>query len=147
LLFFARCRKIILSHHTLAHYELGNAVWRECFLLKRISREEAEKLLRAMFAIVQTMEVTSVDREDEAMDILGKACDFNMTYYDSAYVAQAHKSKKVLVTDDNKLAKAAQKIGVKTLTSNELIGDILPPMNRCGLLASTLLLLEQLRKR
>ena len=109
---------------SLAHYELGNAVWRECFLLKRISREEAEKLLRAMFAIVQTMEVTSVDREDEAMDILGKACDFNMTYYDSAYVAQAHKSKKVLVTDDNKLAKAAQKIGVKTLTSNELIAKM-----------------------
>ena len=27
----------------LAYYELGNALWRECLLLKRISIEEAEK--------------------------------------------------------------------------------------------------------
>ena len=27
----------------LAYYELGNALWRECLLLERISIEEAEK--------------------------------------------------------------------------------------------------------
>ncbi len=106
----------------LAYYELGNAVWRECFLLKRISREEANKVLRAMFAIVQAMDVILLQNDDEANIILDKACEFNITYYDSAYVAEAHKSKKILVTDDKKLAKAADKIGVKTMTSKTVIG-------------------------
>ena len=29
----------------LAYYELGNALWRECLLLNRITNEEAEKSL------------------------------------------------------------------------------------------------------
>ena len=107
---------------SLAYYELGNALWRECFLVKRISREEAEKLLRAMFAILQAMDVISLDNDDEGSVVLDKACEYNITFYDSAYVAEAHKSKKVLVTDDKKLAKAAEKAGVQTLTSKALIG-------------------------
>ena len=109
---------------SLAYYELGNALWRECFLVKRISREEAEKLLRAMFAILQAMDVISLENDDEGNVVLEKACEYNITFYDSAYVAEAHKSKKVLVTDDKKLVKAAEKIGVKTLTSNELIAKM-----------------------
>jgi predicted nucleic acid-binding protein len=105
---------------SLAYYELGNALWRECFLVKRISREEAEKLLRAMFAILQAMDVISLDNDDEGSVVLDKACEYNITFYDSAYVAEAHKSKKVLVTDDKKLAKAAENAGVKTLTSKAL---------------------------
>ena len=107
---------------SLAYYELGNALWRECFLLKRISREEAEKLLRAMYAILQAMDVISLENDDEGSVVLEKACEHNITFYDSAYVAEAHKSKKVLVTDDKKLAKAAEKAGVQTLTSKALIG-------------------------
>ncbi|MGD0070220.1 MAG: type II toxin-antitoxin system VapC family toxin [Candidatus Bathyarchaeia archaeon] len=106
---------------SLAYYELGNALWRECSLLKHISQEEAEKLLRAMYAILQAMDVVGLDNEDEGTIILDKACKFNITYYDSAYVAEACKSKKTLVTDDKKLAKAAEKAGVKTLTSRDLI--------------------------
>jgi rRNA-processing protein FCF1 len=37
-----------------------------------------------------------------------------------AYDAEVHKSKKILVTDDKKLAKAAENAGVKTLTSKAL---------------------------
>ncbi len=105
---------------SLAYYELGNALWRECFLLKRISQEEAENLLRAVFAILQAMEVASLEKEDEGNAVLDKACKFNITFYDSAYVAEALKSKKILVTEDKKLAKAAENAGVKTLTSRTL---------------------------
>ena len=101
----------------LAYYELGNALWRECFLLKRISQKEAKKLLRTMYAILQSMDVASLDKEDEGNAVLDTACRFNITFYDSAYLAEAHKSKKTLVTDDKKLAKAAENAGVKTLTS------------------------------
>jgi predicted nucleic acid-binding protein len=90
-------------------------------LLKHISQEEAEKLLRAMYAILQAMDVVGLENEDEGTIILDKACKFNITYYDSAYVAEACKSKKTLVTDDKKLAKAAENAGIKTLTSRDLI--------------------------
>ena len=105
---------------SLAYYELGNALWRECFLLKRISQEEAESSLRAMFGILQAMDVVLLENEDEGIAVLDKACGFELTYYDAAYVAEAFKSKKILVTDDKKLARAAESAGVKTLTSRTL---------------------------
>ncbi len=105
---------------SLVYYELGNATWRECFLLKKMSRQEAEKLLRAMFEILQDMDVIPLKDEDEGIAVLDKACKFNLTYYDSAYVAEALSSKKILVTDDKKLAKAAENAGVKTLTGRDL---------------------------
>jgi predicted nucleic acid-binding protein len=101
---------------SLVYYELGNALWRECFLLKRISQEEARTLLRSMYAIVGQMELLSIGHEDEANAILDLACNHSLTFYDSAYLAQAIKSNKTLVTEDKKLSKAAEKAGVKTLT-------------------------------
>jgi predicted nucleic acid-binding protein len=102
---------------SLAYYELGNALWRECFLLKRISWEEAENLLRTMYTILQSMDVAPLEKEDEGNAVLNTACKFSVTFYDSAYLTEARKSKKTLVTDDKKLAKAAENAGVKTLTS------------------------------
>jgi predicted nucleic acid-binding protein len=108
---------------SLAYYELGNALWRECFLLKKISQKEAENSLRAMFGILETMEVVLLKNEDEGSAVLDKARKFNITFYDSAYIAEAVKSKKTLVTDDKKLAKAAENAGVKTLTSRSFTAE------------------------
>ncbi len=105
---------------SLAYYEVGNALWRECFLLKRISRQEAETLIKQMYAIMGEMEVAALQGENSGNPILDSACRFNLTFYDSAYLAEAEKSKCTLVTDDKKLAAMAQKAGVKTLTSREL---------------------------
>ena len=102
---------------SLSYYELGNAVWRECSLLKRISKEEAENLIVSFFAILQAMKVTTLDKETEGNEALETAFEFNLTFYDSAYLTEAKKSEKILVTDDKKLAKAAENAGVKTLTS------------------------------
>jgi len=101
----------------LVYYELGNAVWRESFLLKKINQEEAKHLLRSLYAIVGQMELLSLEDEDEGNTILDLACNHSLTFYDSAYLAQASKSNKTLVTDDKKLSKAAERAGVKTLNS------------------------------
>jgi len=101
---------------SLAYYELGNALWRECFLLKRISWEETENLLRTMYAILQSMGVATLEKEDEGNAVLDIACRFNITFYDSAYLTEARKSKKILVTDDKKLAKAAENAALKTVS-------------------------------
>ena len=67
------------------------------------------------------MKVATLQGENEGNAILDAACKFNLTFYDSAYLAEADKSKSTLVTDDKKLAAMAQKAGVKTLTSREFI--------------------------
>jgi len=41
-------------------------------------------------------------------------------YYDSTYLTEAKRLNRTLVTDDAKLAKAAESAGVKTLTSKAL---------------------------
>ncbi len=106
---------------SLAYYEVGNALWRECFLLKRISRGEAEVLLKDIYEIMGQMTVASLQSENEGNAVLDIACKFNLSFYDSAYLAEADKSKSTLVTDDKKLAAMAQKAGVKTLTSREFM--------------------------
>lgn len=105
---------------SLAYYEVGNALWRECFLLKRISRQKADNLMHAMYAIMGKMEIVTLQGETQGNDILDAAGKFNLTFYDSAYLNEACKSQYTLVTDDKKLAAMAQKAGVKTLTSREL---------------------------
>ena len=103
----------------LAYYELGNALWRECLLLKRINIEEAEKSLSLMYAILARMHVTSLN-DEKGTEILNTAHKFKLTFYDSAYLVEAKRNNKTLVTDDNKLAKAAENFGVVTFSSNML---------------------------
>jgi predicted nucleic acid-binding protein len=104
---------------SLAYYELGNALWRETHLLKRISIEEAQKSLSLMYAMLARMQVVKVD-DEQGIEILQTAHKCNLTFYDSAYLVEAKKASKILVTDDNKLAKAAEILGVETLSSNTL---------------------------
>ena len=104
----------------LAYYELGNALWRECLLLKRISIEEAEKSLDLMYSILERMQVASLDNETGS-EVLDTAYKFNLTFYDTSYLIEAKKSDKTLVTDDTKLAKAAENLGIKTLSSKTLM--------------------------
>jgi predicted nucleic acid-binding protein len=104
----------------LAYYELGNALWRECHLLKRISVEEAEKSLDLMYLMLTHMQVATVKNGDE---ILATANEFNLTFYDSAYLVEAQKSNRTLVTDDANLAKTAKTIGVATIPSGTIINS------------------------
>jgi predicted nucleic acid-binding protein len=106
----------------LAYYELGNALWRESFLLKRISIEEAQKSLCFMHEILERMQIASIDI-DTGRSVLDAAYKFNLTFYDSAYLTEAKKSNKPLVTDDKKLVKAAENFGIKTLSSMAIINN------------------------
>jgi len=100
----------------LAYYELGNALWKECLLLKRISNEEAEKSLDFLYTILERMQVITLN-SNMGSTVLKTAFKLKLTFYDSAYLTEANKTDRVLVTDDKKLAKAAENLGVKTLSS------------------------------
>lgn len=100
----------------LAYYELGNALWKECLLLNRISNEEAKKSLDFLYTILQRMQVNTLD-SDMGQMVLDTAFKLKLTFYDSIYITEAKKTDKVLVTDDKKLTEAAENFGVKTLSS------------------------------
>ena len=104
----------------LAYYELGNALWRECRLLKKINIEEAEKSLDLMYALLELMQIATVNSK-KGTEIIGVANRFNLTFYDAAYLAEAKDNSETLVTDDIKLVKTAEAIGVRTLSSNEIM--------------------------
>ena len=104
----------------LAYYELGNAMWRECLLLKRISIDEAKKSLDLMYSLLNRMQVASIDTQTGA-EILQTAYNFHLTFYDAAYLVEAKKTGKTLVTDDNKLARVAENLGIKPFSSKTLM--------------------------
>jgi predicted nucleic acid-binding protein len=104
----------------LVYYELGNALWRECLLLKRISNDEAKKSLDLMYSILQHMQVAAIDKET-GNEVMQTAYDFHLTFYDAAYLVEAKKTGKTFVTDDNKLAKAAETLGVRTFSSKTFV--------------------------
>ncbi len=105
---------------SLAYYETGNALWKECFLAKRMSREEGFRLLEAIFAVLRTMDVAWLEDNETGRAILDLAGMLGITFYDAAYLSEAKRSKKVLVTDDDKLSEAARNLGVKTTNSRSL---------------------------
>ncbi|MEM2848984.1 MAG: type II toxin-antitoxin system VapC family toxin [Candidatus Bathyarchaeia archaeon] len=105
---------------SLAYYEVGNGIWRECLLLKRIGLKEALKVLKTVFGILQKMNVVSLEGEEVGEPILDLAVKLGITYYDASYLTEALRTGKTLVTDDEKLSEAAKLVGVKTLTSKDL---------------------------
>ena len=108
---------------SLVYYEVGNALWREHLLLKRITSREALKILKTIFMVLRTMDVTALRDERLGEEIFNLASSLNITYYDASYLVETLKTGKTLVTDDRKLSEAAGRIGVKTLTSRDLIED------------------------
>jgi predicted nucleic acid-binding protein len=62
------------------------------------------------------MQVASLDNET-GNEVLDTAYKYNLTFYDTAYLIEAKKNGKILVTDDSQLAKAAENSGIKILSS------------------------------
>lgn len=106
---------------SLAYYEIGNALWKECNLLRRFSVDEATKALGFTVSLLNFMEVIQVKDVDSGVRTLSEACKLNITYYNAAYLSVAKDLEKVFVTDDEKLATAAKEIGVETLSSRGFI--------------------------
>jgi predicted nucleic acid-binding protein len=100
---------------SLAKFELGNIVWKEVFLHKRISREEGLRLLSFISKVLNTMNLEDVNcKETEEI-----ALDYGITFYDASYVWLARKLDLPLVTEDNRLRKAVER-ELKVLSVDEI---------------------------
>ena len=86
---------------TLTIYEIGNALWRETKLLKRLTIDEAEEVMRAIITLIKFMQV--IEPQDP-IEVLRISNEIETTFYDAAYVVTALRRGLILVTDDRRLA-------------------------------------------
>jgi predicted nucleic acid-binding protein len=104
----------------LVYYEIGNAIWKLCTKPKRMEPDEAKRLLATMFSIVLRMNMVRQEDAVVGVEILETAIKRSLTYYDAAYLVEAKRSGRALVTDDDELARAADLLGVENMRSAEV---------------------------
>ena len=104
----------------LAIYEACNSLWKLAALLKTMLLEDAVDVATTlknlvMRNVIQTINLAKLDFSNT----LNKAYKERLTFYDASYIAAAERTEAILVTEDEKLRKAAGKL-VKTITYADL---------------------------
>ena len=105
----------------LAYYELGNVLWKEAILLKRINKKEARERAKEVGLILSEMEVMRISDPEELVEIMSLALKSKLTFYDSVYLFITRKLNASLVTEDSKLIKKSKEVGVKAMSTQEYI--------------------------
>lgn len=105
---------------TLALYEAGNALLKECSLLKRLRVPEATGTLKFLVSLLDVMKIFDIKDSTLAVEALSNAAELGITYYDSVYLTIAGRVGGFLVTDDEELLEAARRKGIKAFNSKAL---------------------------
>ena len=92
--------------------EVGNSIWKHCYLRKVISREEALKLYRALMRLFQTKAIIIESEEKYLNTAMQIGLDYGATLYDSLYLAQAQEYSELL-TSDERQAKIAVQLNIR----------------------------------
>ncbi|MCD6368754.1 MAG: type II toxin-antitoxin system VapC family toxin [Thermoproteales archaeon] len=92
--------------------EVGNAVWRHCWLRGAIDKAKATKLYQVLLKLINTGVITLEPETNYVQTALQIALEHGITLYDSLYIAQAQKHGELLISD-KKQAKIATKLGIK----------------------------------
>lgn len=86
----------------LARYELGNTLWKQRVLLKRLDDGDLKRMARLMSDVFALMRVLTVEGREEA--VMKVAIELGVSFYDAAFVYQAKAVGASLVTEDERLA-------------------------------------------
>lgn len=105
----------------LIYYEIGNALRTSAISLKQITTEEAESTLKNLHKGLQLVTITPQDNIQDSTQILQNSITYNLSYYDSAYLTAAQKHDTTLLTEDNKLQKAAKTANINTINTDQLL--------------------------
>lgn len=108
----------------LAFYELGNIIWKEYALFKRITLEEALSRASEAYTIIQTMKVYSITKPEEYREIMSTAVTLKITFYDSAFLTISKINNFKLVTQDRELLEKAPNTGIKVISIGEFLSEI-----------------------
>jgi predicted nucleic acid-binding protein len=98
---------LLIGNYTLelARYELGNIVWKDCFLQDKLSKEEAHAILKTIRHAMSLIEMMPIEgNEDEILEL---AIQLKITFYDASYVYLARLKELHLITEDVRLIKKA----------------------------------------
>ncbi|XHH08263.1 MAG: type II toxin-antitoxin system VapC family toxin [Candidatus Bathyarchaeia archaeon] len=102
----------------LARYELGNIIWKEHTLHKKISEQEAKALVKTVNHTLNIMNILETAGNEE--EILQTATQFKITFYDASYAYLAKAKELKLVTQDTQLTKKiANQINTTTLENGK----------------------------
>jgi len=104
----------------LAIYEACNSLWKLSTLLKSISLEDTVDVANTLKditlrSLIQPINFAKLDFSQT----LKRAYKEQLTFYDTSYITTAESTEAILVTEDEKLRKAASKF-VKTITYTDL---------------------------
>ncbi len=92
--------------------EVGNAIWKHCYLRRIIKQDEAIRLYKALLKLIEK-EVIILEPETKYIETaLQIALQNGITLYDSLYLAQAQKQGELL-TSDKKQAEIAIRLNIK----------------------------------
>lgn len=105
---------------TLTRYEVGNALWKEAHLMKKINVEEAVKAFNFIDLLFNLMRIVDVSSYEHRGDILLMSIKVGLTFYDASYLFTAKNLGAILITDDDDIIRASRKIEIKTLRSRDL---------------------------
>lgn len=99
----------------LAKYEVGNIIWKEKTVHKRMDDKEQGGLLDLAASALKTMQILKIDGHE--IYVLKLASEINDSFYDASYVHFAAAMKIPLVTGDQKLSKKIKdRVAVKALS-------------------------------
>jgi len=110
-----------VSTTAIAAYELGNAVWKDLHLFKKLTGEEARFLLTAYHETLLRLRVEPQTELAECLNILENADQYNLSYYDSSYLTAAIRLEATLVTEDKSLKRASKECGILCSSARELL--------------------------
>ncbi|MGQ4891620.1 MAG: PIN domain-containing protein [Candidatus Njordarchaeia archaeon] len=111
---------LLLDNYTisLVVFELGNIVWKEVYLFRSLSLEDAREMLELLSEVLSTMQIIEI--KDLSVEILELATGMGLTYYDAAYAYVAMDRNLVLVTEDKKLRSSSSKTKIRAISLNQL---------------------------
>jgi predicted nucleic acid-binding protein len=98
-------------------YEVLNALWRETYVLRKMSRKEAESLLDVFIRLLSYLKM--LDPRGLESEVFKIAVETGLTVYDASYLALAHREKLTLVTEDVKLRNVASRM-IRAVSLDEL---------------------------
>ena len=98
-------------------YEVLNALWKETYVLRKMSRKEAESLLDVFIQLLSYLKV--LDLRGLESEVFKIAVETGLNVYDASYLALARRKKLTLVTEDVKLRNVASTM-IQAVSLDEL---------------------------
>jgi len=95
--------------------ETTNAVWKYMKKYKVITREQAMGLYKQMTKLIEEKIITLEPGKKYLQEALKIAMDYDISIYDSLFLAQARNLKAELITSDKRQREVAKKIGLNAI--------------------------------